>query len=37
MAGTNSNAAFTIYAPTTGGTSDYVLKSNGTNAPTWIA
>ena len=26
-----------IYAPTTAGTSDYVLKSSGSGAPTWIA
>lgn len=25
-----------FYAPTTGGTSGYLLKSNGTSAPTWI-
>lgn len=28
--------SFTIYAPTTGGTSGQLLKSNGTAAPTWI-
>ena len=37
MAGTNSTAAFTIYAPTTGGTAGYILKSNKDAAPTWIA
>lgn len=26
-----------IYAPTTAGTSDYILKSGGSGAPTWIA
>lgn len=26
-----------IYAPTTAGTSDYVLKSSGSGAPTWMA
>lgn len=26
-----------LYAPTSGGTAGYVLKSNGTSAPTWIA
>ena len=26
-----------IYAPTTAGTSGYILKSNGSGAPTWIA
>ena len=25
-----------FYAPTTGGTSGYLLKSNGTSAPTWV-
>lgn len=37
MAGTNSTAAFTIYAPTTVGTDGYVLKSNGSGAPSWVA
>ena len=37
MAGTSSGAAFTIYAPTSAGTSDYVLKSSGSGAPTWVA
>lgn len=37
MAGTNSSAAFTIYAPTTVGTDGYVLKSNGSGAPSWVA
>lgn len=37
MAGTSNSDAFTIYAPTTAGTSNYVLKSNGSGAPTWIA
>lgn len=34
-----SKAATTasFYAPTTAGTSNYVLKSNGSGAPTWIA
>lgn len=36
MAGTNSNAAFTIYAPTEVGTKNQVLKSNGVGAPSWI-
>lgn len=30
-----SNPSF--YAPTSGGTSNYILKSNGSGAPTWIA
>ena len=37
MAGTTNSAAFTIYAPTTAGTSGYLLKSNGSGAPTWVA
>lgn len=37
MAGTTSSAAFTIYAPTTVGTDGYVLKSNGSGAPSWVA
>lgn len=37
MAGTSSGAAFTIYAPTSAGTSDYVLKSSGSGAPSWVA
>lgn len=37
MAGTANAAAFTIYAPTTGGTAGYILKSNKDAAPTWIA
>lgn len=36
MAGTINSTAFTIYAPTTPGTSNYILKSNGSGAPTWI-
>ena len=35
MAGTNSNAAFKIYAPTTAGTNNQILKSTG-RIPTWI-
>lgn len=34
--GANNNTP-SFYAPTTGGTSGYVLKSNGNNAPTWVA
>lgn len=34
MAGTNSDAAFTIYAPTTAGTSGQVLTSSG-GTPSW--
>lgn len=34
MAGTNSNAAFTIYAPTTAGTSGQILTSTG-GTPGW--
>ena len=37
MAGTSNSDAFTIYAPTTAGTSNYVLKSSGSGAPTWTA
>lgn len=34
----NPSSSFTIYAPTTGGTSGYILKSNGsTAAPTWVS
>jgi hypothetical protein len=36
MAGTNSNAAFTIYAPTTAGTSGYILNSTGAT-PGWVS
>ena len=36
MAGTVNSAAFTIYAPTTVGTSGQLLKSNGSGAPTWV-
>ena len=32
----NSTTAASFYAPTTAGTSGYVLKSNGSGAPTWI-
>ncbi len=33
----NPSSAFTIYAPTTGGTSGQILKSNGATAvPTWV-
>ena len=35
MAGTNNSPAFTIYAPTTAGTSGQVLVSNGEGAPSW--
>lgn len=35
MAGTNSNAAFTIYAPTIAGTSGQVLTSTG-GIPSWV-
>lgn len=31
----SSSTAPSFYAPTTAGTSNYVLKSNGTSAPTW--
>ena len=34
---TNGDSAFTIYAPTTGGTSGQILVSAGTSAPTWAA
>lgn len=34
--GANNNTP-SFYAPTTGGTSGFVLKSNGNNAPTWVA
>lgn len=37
MAGTSNSDAFTIYAPTTAGTSNYVLKSKGSGAPEWTA
>ena len=33
----NYTSGTNIYAPTTAGTSDYVLKSSGSGAPTWIA
>lgn len=36
MAGTNSNAAFTIFAPSAGGTSGQLLKSNGNAEPGWM-
>lgn len=32
----SSTTTASFYAPTTAGTSGYVLKSNGTGAPTWI-
>ena len=32
----NSNTRPNFYAPTTAGTSGYVLKSNGRGAPTWV-
>lgn len=35
MAGTDNKAAFTIYAPTTAGTSGQVLVSSGGGAPSW--
>ena len=35
MAGTDNKAAFTIYAPTTAGTSGQVLVSSGSGAPSW--
>lgn len=35
--GTDKGASTaTIYAPTTAGTNNYVLKSNGSGAPTWV-
>ncbi len=34
---TNGDSAFTIYAPTTGGTSGQILVSAGASAPTWAA
>ena len=37
MAGLVNSKAFTIFAPITAGTADYVLKSEGAGAPTWIA
>lgn len=36
MAGTVNSAAFTIYAPTTVGSSGQLLKSNGSGAPIWV-
>ena len=36
MAGTVNSAAFTIFAPTTVGSSGQLLKSNGSGAPTWV-
>ena len=31
-----AGSAATIYAPTTTGTENYILKSNGSSAPTWV-
>jgi hypothetical protein len=36
MAGTENSAAFTIFAPTAGGTSGQLLKSNGNATPGWM-
>jgi hypothetical protein len=33
---THATSASVIYAPTSSGTSGYILKSNGSGAPTWI-
>lgn len=35
--GTSTTAMPTVYAPTTAGTSGYVLKSSGSGAPSWVA
>lgn len=32
-----SGSTASIYAPTSGGTSGFILKSNGTSAPTWVS
>ncbi len=36
-ASTHATSSSVIYAPTTAGTNNYILKSNGSGAPTWIA
>ena len=36
MAGTDSNAAFGIYAPISSGTTGYILSAKSNNAPEWI-
>lgn len=37
MVGTTSGNTATIFAPTTAGTSGYILQSNGSGAPSWVA